>query len=78
MMVIDPNYARIKYSPQVFGYVHTPMKRRLRALRRYDPRRWNESRIIREALAIYLPIVEAKVEKEVRRLSKIRTTRKRL
>ncbi len=74
----EPKYTRIKYSPQVFGYVHIPMKRRLRALRRYDPRRWNESRIIREALAIYLPIVEAQVKKELRKPSKIRTTRKRL
>ena len=76
-MTNEPHYTRIKYSPQVYGYVPKPMKRRLRALRRHDSRRWNESRIIRDALAIYLPIVEAQVKKELRRPSKIPTTRKR-
>lgn len=52
--------ARFKFSAQVFGYVPKAMKKRLVDLRKIDPKRYSESRVIEDALDAFLPQVEAK------------------
>ena len=52
--------ARFKYSAQVFGYIAKPLKNRLVQLRRLDPQRYSESRVIGDPLDQYIGQLEGK------------------
>jgi hypothetical protein len=50
--------SRFPYSAQVFSYVRRSVKKRLAALRKIDPRRYSESRVIQLCLERWLPEIE--------------------
>lgn len=49
-----------KEMTQVVAYVPKTLKRRMRTIRRADPR-WSESRMVNSALDKVLPLIEAEV-----------------
>jgi phosphoketolase len=50
-----------KYTTQVFSYVPKDLKRRMKRIRKQD-RLWSESRMIKEALARFLPQLEERLQ----------------
>jgi hypothetical protein len=46
-----------KHSAEVFGYVPKDLKRRMASIRKQDAM-WSESRMIKEALIRFIPLLE--------------------
>lgn len=53
---------RFRYSAQVYGYVPKPVKQRMLALRKIDPKRFSESSVIETCLLKVLPEIEKEAE----------------
>ena len=58
-----------KHSAEVFGYVPKDLKRRMAIIRKRDTM-WSESRMIKEALVRFIPLLEAEHHNPTRERSR--------